>query len=40
METIIGGETGTTQFIKDSDTQNFVADVIEASKEVPVIVDF
>ena len=40
METIIGGETTTTQFIKDSDTQNFVADVIEASKEVPVVVDF
>ena len=40
MEPIIGGETGNTQFIKDSDTQNFVADVIEASKEVPVVVDF
>ena len=26
--------------IKDSDTQNFIADVIEASREVPVIVDF
>lgn len=26
--------------IKDSDTKNFVADVIEASKDVPVIVDF
>jgi putative thioredoxin len=26
--------------IKDSDTQNFVKDVIEASREVPVIVDF
>lgn len=26
--------------IKDSDTANFMADVIEASKEVPVIVDF
>jgi putative thioredoxin len=26
--------------IKDSDTKNFVADVIEASKQVPVIVDF
>lgn len=27
-------------FVIDSDTQNFVTDVIEASKEVPVIVDF
>lgn len=26
--------------IKETDTQNFVADVIEASKEVPVILDF
>ena len=26
--------------IKESDTANFMADVIEASKEVPVIVDF
>jgi len=40
METILGGEAGATQLIKDSDTQNFVADVIEASKEVPVVVDF
>jgi len=40
METIIGGGAEATQFIKNSDTENFVADVIEASKEAPVIVDF
>ena len=33
--------TGTAQsVIKDSDTKNFAADVIEASKSVPVLVDF
>ena len=32
---------GTTpQLIKDSDTRNFMTDVIEASKSVPVLVDF
>ena len=40
MEQIIGGEPAPAGLIKDSDTQHFVADVIEASKEVPVIVDF
>lgn len=29
-----------TDLIKDTDTQNFMADVIDASREVPVIVDF
>ncbi len=43
MEPIIGappaqGPAG--DIIKDSDTNNFMADVIEASREVPVIVDF
>ncbi len=33
-----GGDGG--DLIKDSDTANFTADVIEASKNVPVIVDF
>jgi len=33
-------EAKTDGLIKDSDTQNFMADVIEASREVPVIVDF
>lgn len=32
--------TGSKSHIKDSDTNNFVADVLEASKDVPVIVDF
>ena len=31
---------GPSANIKDSDTKNFVADVIEASKIVPVLVDF
>jgi putative thioredoxin len=43
---IIGGQApGSTQaaagdLIKDSDTQNFMRDVIEASRQTPVIVDF
>ena len=45
MEPIIGapgdGVPGAgTGVIKDSDTENFEADVIQASNEVPVIVDF
>ena len=40
MEPIIGGGEETAHLVKDSDTEHFVADVIEASKEVPVIVDF
>ncbi len=42
MEPIIGGDGAATDadLIKDSDTANFAADVIEASQDVPVIVDF
>ena len=44
MEQIIGDGAqpgpGTAELIKDSSTAAFVADVIEASNEVPVIVDF
>ncbi len=41
MEQIIGAAApGAGSHIKDSNTQNFVADVVEASKETPVIVDF
>lgn len=44
METIIGEGPAPGQdnagLIKESSTADFVADVIEASKEVPVIVDF
>ncbi len=38
MEPAIGGSGA--DIVKDSDTANFAADVIEASREVPVIVDF
>ena len=44
MEQIIGDGAqpgpGTAELIKDSSTAAFVADVIEASNEVPIIVDF
>ncbi|MHA1570924.1 MAG: tetratricopeptide repeat protein [Alphaproteobacteria bacterium] len=41
MEHIIaGGPTDLAPPIKDSDTAGFMADVIEASQEVPIIVDF
>jgi putative thioredoxin len=40
MEMMIGGNEAPADVIKDSDTAGFAADVIEASKEVPVIVDF
>lgn len=40
VEPLIGAAAASPDLIKDSDSQNFMADVIEASKEVPVIVDF
>jgi putative thioredoxin len=40
METIIGGQTLPDDVIKNSDAGNFVADVIEASRLTPVVVDF
>lgn len=40
VETLIGGGAPAPDVIKDSDTQHFMADVIDASNEVPVIVDF
>jgi putative thioredoxin len=47
MDTMIGAGTGAGKagdgaaaLIKNSDTKNFMADVIEASRQVPVIVDF
>ena len=42
MEPLIGGDGAAADLnlIKESDTANFAADVIEASKEIPVIVDF
>ena len=40
MTDIIGQDTGTPDVIVNSTTQTFVADVIEASMELPVIVDF
>jgi putative thioredoxin len=40
-EIVLGGAAGTdTNLIKDSDTKNFMVDVVEASKSVPVLVDF
>src|SRR5689334_9571498 len=45
MDQLIGGAMPAANgaagaLIKDSDTKNFVADVIQASQQVPVIVDF
>lgn len=42
METLIagGGQLSADDVIKDTDTQNFGADVIEESRNQPVIVDF
>ena len=46
MNTIIGGQQAPTapapagDLIKDSNTQNFMRDVIETSRQTPVIVDF
>ena len=44
MQTIDGTQAGdgagNQVYVTDSDTENFVTDVIEASKQVPVIVDF
>lgn len=36
---MIGGAAGAGELIKDTDTAHFVADVIEASRTVPVILD-
>ncbi len=44
METLIGmggaAEAGASDAIKDTDTQTFAADVLDASMTVPVVVDF
>ncbi len=40
METITGNKTPAGGNIKDSDSVGFMADVIEASRELPVLVDF
>lgn len=40
MEPIIGEMSAPPDAVKDSDTANFAEDVIHASQEVPVIVDF
>ena len=40
MEPLIGSAMPAEGLIKDSDTANFAQDVIQASQEVPVIVDF
>lgn len=40
MEQLIGQADPAQNVIKDSDTQSFAADVIEASQTQPVVVDF
>ena len=40
MEPIIGGGPDAVATVKDSNTENFVADVLETSKETTVVVDF
>ena len=42
METIINPNTPTAAVdpVMDGDQRNFVKDVVEASREVPVLVDF
>ncbi|UUX47990.1 thioredoxin [Nisaea acidiphila] len=40
METLINAAPDPADLIKDSDQNSFMADVIEASRETPVIVDF
>ena len=38
--TTIGSTTGSGQLVKESNMANFVVDVVEESKDVPIIVDF
>ena len=40
MESLIGEMSAPVDTVKDGDTATFATDVIEASQEVPVIVDF
>jgi putative thioredoxin len=40
MNEMILGSAADADLIKDSDTKNFIVDVVEASKSVPVLVDF
>lgn len=40
METLINAAPAAADLVKDSDTKSFMADVVEASRDVPVIVDF
>jgi putative thioredoxin len=40
MEQLLGMGAGAGAVIKDSDTEGFVADVIDASQSTPIIVDF
>ena len=40
MEPIIGEIAAPEDLVKDTTTATFMADVIEASQEIPVIVDF
>jgi putative thioredoxin len=40
MEPLIGADPGGAEVVKDSSTAGFQADVIDASREAPVVVDF
>ena len=42
METLIGGRSAATpsDLIKDGTDESFIQDVVDASQDVPVIVDF
>ena len=40
METIIGSKSPAGDYVKESDSAGFMVDVIEASRDLPVLVDF
>ena len=40
VEQLIGSSPNSSDAIKDTSTESFMDDVIEASKEIPILVDF